>query len=220
MSKKFIPTNDHAYLTWLFALINYIVSKGLSYFGITEEAFNHLKALADNFAEKLAIADEPDTRTKSAVQAKNDARAASEASTRQFINQFLAYNPVVTNADRDNMGLPIHKTKRDPAPVAEHPPYIAVEVYGPRQVRFAFGESATSKAKPDGQRGIEVASVISDTKPAEMDDFTRSAFDTHTPLTLTFKESERGKTLWFAARWENTTGQKGPWSEIQSAIIP
>jgi hypothetical protein len=31
---------------------------------------------------------------------------------------------------------------------------------------------------------------------------------------------QRGKTVYFALRWENTRGEKGPWSEIMSAIIP
>jgi hypothetical protein len=30
----------------------------------------------------------------------------------------------------------------------------------------------------------------------------------------------RGKTVWFRLRWENNRGQKGPWSELYSAIIP
>jgi hypothetical protein len=31
---------------------------------------------------------------------------------------------------------------------------------------------------------------------------------------------DRGKKLYFALRWENTRGEKGPWSEIHSTIIP
>jgi hypothetical protein len=87
-------------------------------------------------------------------------------------------------------------------------------------VKFEFGESATSKAKLKDQHGVEIASVIADSKPLEIDDLNRSSFDTHTPMILSFKESERGKTLWYAARWENTRGEKGPWSEIFSVVIP
>ncbi|MDR1667969.1 MAG: hypothetical protein LBS03_09840 [Bacteroidales bacterium] len=58
------------------------------------------------------------------------------------------------------------------------------------------------------------------TKPADMGELIHSTFDTHTPLILTFKESERGKTLWFSARRENACGEKGHWGEIQSVIIP
>ncbi|MDR3132852.1 MAG: hypothetical protein LBU42_02375 [Prevotellaceae bacterium] len=40
------------------------------------------------------------------------------------------------------------------------------------------------------------------------------------PQRLRFANDQRGKTLYFAARWENTTGQKCPCNEIRSAVIP
>jgi hypothetical protein len=47
-----------------------------------------------------------------------------------------------------------------------------------------------------------------------------SEFNTKPPFTLSFHGEQRGKTVYFALRWENTTGEKGPWSEIENAIIP
>jgi hypothetical protein len=47
-----------------------------------------------------------------------------------------------------------------------------------------------------------------------------SDFDTATPLTLTFGESQRGQRLYFCLRWESTTNLKGPFGEIYSAVIP
>jgi hypothetical protein len=68
--------------------------------------------------------------------------------------------------------------------------------------------------------GAEIAWAILDTPPVNWDALTHSSFDTHTPFRLTFGGDQRGKTLYFALRWENTTGEKGPWNEIQNAIIP
>ncbi|MDR1602557.1 MAG: hypothetical protein LBS42_09040 [Tannerella sp.] len=48
------------------------------------------------------------------------------------------------------------------------------------------------------------------------DDLPFSAFDTNSP----FRGENRGKTVWFCLRWENTRGEKVPWSEIVSAIVP
>ena len=47
-----------------------------------------------------------------------------------------------------------------------------------------------------------------------------SEFDTASPFTLNFQGHERGKTVYFCLRWENTVGEKGPWGEIYSAIVP
>jgi hypothetical protein len=51
-------------------------------------------------------------------------------------------------------------------------------------------------------------------------DLTRSEFATRSPLELTFEEDERGKKMYFAARWETGAMKKGKWSDIFSAIIP
>jgi hypothetical protein len=61
---------------------------------------------------------------------------------------------------------------------------------------------------------------VSEVAPSRWEDLRHSAFDTHTPLTLSFESDQRGKTLYFALRWENTRGEKGKYSPIASAIIP
>jgi hypothetical protein len=67
---------------------------------------------------------------------------------------------------------------------------------------------------------MELAWAILPAPTVDWKELIHSSFDTHTPLRLTFDGTERGKTVYFALRWENTRGEKGPWSEIMSAIIP
>jgi hypothetical protein len=43
---------------------------------------------------------------------------------------------------------------------------------------------------------------------------------TRSPYTITFEEEERGKSVYIALRWQNKKGKKGPFTVIQSAIIP
>ena len=40
------------------------------------------------------------------------------------------------------------------------------------------------------------------------------------PFTLPFDELKRGQRVFYAARWLNTRGEGGPWSDIESAVIP
>jgi hypothetical protein len=75
-------------------------------------------------------------------------------------------------------------------------------------------------AKPYGVRGAEIRWAILPAPPTSQDDLVHSEFDTRTPYIFQFDIPQAGKTLYVCARWENTTGQKGPWSEIVSAIIP
>jgi hypothetical protein len=41
-----------------------------------------------------------------------------------------------------------------------------------------------------------------------------------TPKSITFDETERGRTVYVALAWQNNRGNIGQWSEIQNAIIP
>jgi hypothetical protein len=74
--------------------------------------------------------------------------------------------------------------------------------------------------KPKGVHGVEIRHEILDEPPKDWDQLRNSSFDTRTPAQLVFKGEDRGKTVYFALRWENNVGEKGPWSEIYSAIIP
>jgi hypothetical protein len=71
-----------------------------------------------------------------------------------------------------------------------------------------------------GMCGIEFRWAVLDRPPAGIDDLVHIAFDTASPYTFDFEESQRGRTCWFAMRWESAGGKKGPWSEIYSAVIP
>ena len=65
-----------------------------------------------------------------------------------------------------------------------------------------------------------IAYAVLDAPPADQDALTRTALATRTPHVLEFTEEERGKTVYVAICWQNEKGQRGPWSEIESAIVP
>ena len=52
------------------------------------------------------------------------------------------------------------------------------------------------------------------------EDLAQHALATRTPYVLQFDETERGKTVYFAAAWQNERGQIGAWSEIEKAFVP
>jgi hypothetical protein len=224
MSKDFIPSNDRSFLTWLKNLIAYIIVKSASTFGIPDAEFNRLRTETNDFEQKLNVSDAPDTRTKAAVQAKKDARTVVEKTVRLFVKRFLNNNPAVTNADRDSMGLPIYKDTRTPAPVPTDKPDFTIEPRGGSRLEVHFhahdADREQRNAKPNGVHGIEIAWAMLDEAPKSYADLSHSAFDTRSPYIFQFDLSDAGKRFYCCLRWENTRGEKGPWSEIQSMIIP
>ena len=178
--------------------------------------------LQTEFQNKYYVAENPATRTSAAVLAKNEARTAYEKALRQIIKAYITYNPAVSDEDRKLMALPIHKPGRTPSPKADKSPDVDTDTSVPGRVTIHFfdKDSGHKKSKPAGQHGSEIAWIISDTPPTRWDELLHSNIDTNSPFTLIFENDQRGKNLYFALRWENTRGEKGPWTEIQNAIIP
>ena len=215
----FLPRKDADLLQWAVNFLAALVAI-LSRIGFPTEVYDQLSSLVEDFKDKLRIATATGTRTKTTVLEKNASRKTMIAAFRGAIGEYLNRNHNLTDADRDNLGLPIRKSGRTPTPVATTIPWVQVVMTVIRYLRFDFGGSETSRAKPAGQHGMELAGRIGGDRPANVHELTLSYFDTHTPLSIAFEEEDRGKPFWFAVRWENTRGEKGPWSEIQSAIIP
>jgi hypothetical protein len=220
MSTDFIPKADRTFLTWLKTLIAYLQTK-IAAWGVPSAEVTAMQTLATTFETALNTAETPSTHTVVTVQAKNTARKAVESKTRIVLKGYVTYNPAVTDADRDAMGLPIHKTSRTPVPVPVTIPEAEIMLPSPGVVEIHFRDAESEhKAKPTGVHGAEIAWAILDMPTTDWKQLTHSSFDTHTPLRLSFEGADRGKTLYYALRWENTRGEKGPWSEIYHAIIP
>ena len=155
------------------------------------------------------------------VLAKNESRNALEKAIRQFVKEYLISNHLITDESRKLMGLPIHDTKPTPAVVSASAPKVVTKQPSAAVVEMYFQDAESgTRARAEGQTGVEAAWIISDEKPVDWEQLTHSSFATRSPLRLSFKGTDRGKTLYFALRWQNTRGIKGPWSEIMSTIIP
>ncbi|MDR2149372.1 MAG: hypothetical protein LBO67_00820 [Spirochaetaceae bacterium] len=153
------------------------------------------------------------------TEGKNDAKNAAKQVIRRFVNQYLRYPPV-TDEDRTAMGVPNHDDKPTPVPAPDDVPELAVSIPLPRVLRFRFRRVGAKRwGKPEGIHGLELMWLITDTPPKETEDLIHSSFATKSPLELTFKESERGKRVYYAARWETGAMKKGRFTEIFNTVI-
>jgi hypothetical protein len=194
----------------------------LTKFKVPQEEYDGLDGERNTYAQKLEVANADATRTPMSIQGKNDAREALEKHLRRVVGEYLIRNHLLTHEDFKMLGLPIHKTTRTPAPVAESYPDFDIDSSMIRCLIIHFFDRSGEhkRAKPPGQHGAEIRWAISDTPVVNLKELTNSSFDTRTPFTLEFEGDERGKMVYFCLRWENTRGEKGHWSPIQSAIVP
>jgi hypothetical protein len=215
-----MPAKEAEFYAWVVTFFGYLIVN-LQRFGIPQEVITPLVVLQGDFEKKYAEALAPATRTKATVLAKNNAISALKTALRAFINEYITFNHLVTDEDRDNMGLHIRSKDRKPVPVPATYPTFTVDSSIIRVLLILFRDALLEgRAKPFGVHGAEIRWGFSETPVINPDDLPFSAFDTRSPFRLEFRSEDRGKTVWFCLRWENTRGEKGPWSEIVSAIVP
>jgi hypothetical protein len=178
--------------------------------------FNTYNSIASQWLDEA-------TRTPMMTAEFNTAEKAFILVYRKLYSAFLRTNPLVTDKDLVGMGLPEHSSGgRTPAPVATDAPDADADTSRQGRVGIIFFEKGGDhrKAKPPGQHGVEIRWAVLDTPPERWDELVHSEIDTNSPFTLAFERDQRGKILYFALRWENTRGEKGPWSDIMNVAIP
>jgi hypothetical protein len=181
---------------------------------------NVLLPAKKEWVQKWDDYENPATRTPVITFAKREARNKYEALLRVLVSN-LQSNTLVSDDDRKAMGIVIRPKTHKPTPAPASYPGFTIDTSIIRcLILYFFDIVSKARAKPHGVHGAEIRWAILDAPPTHIDELINSGFDTRSPFTLEFDESQRGKTVYFCLRWENTTGEKGPWSEIVSAIIP
>ena len=162
-------------------------------------------------------------RAEGARQAKDAARAALEKEVRPVTNFVQGY-PKTTNADRAEMGITVRDTSPTRALAPSSRPLALVES-GQRlthQLRLVDESTPTLRARPAGVLGAEVwVKLVDADQPAPTDPaaLTFLTMTTKPSFRAEFKAGEGGKTAVYMARWVNTRGEKGPWSEVTTATV-
>jgi hypothetical protein len=152
---------------------------------------------------------------------KDEARDAAEKAMRDFANTSIRFNKKMAEEERWEYGVPTAASVSTPASVPKTHPIAETDTSIIRQVTIHFMDSVTRRrGKPYGVHGAEIRWAVLDHVPASVKELVNSDFDTATPFTLYFDESDRGKRLYFSLRWESTVNEKGPFGEIYSAVVP
>jgi hypothetical protein len=172
----------------------------------------------DVFLDWLNPAERTSVKTVRLHEAENDFKP----SYRQLYIGLLKANPLVTDQDLLGMGLPVrrqHLSNHTHALPNSYPKaLITLPVVARVEIRVR-DSAGVRRAKPPGVHGVEIKWGILDKPPVNIDELTQSSLFTKSPFILDFEHHLRGKSLYFALRWESTRGEKGAWSNIEHTII-
>jgi hypothetical protein len=177
-----------------------------------------LAALDAFLSARMAYKQDNSTRNR---RIKDEAKEVAKRTMRGFANTSIRYNKLMKEEDKEYYGIHTHDPIPTPNPKPTTFPEAEADTSVLRQVTIHFWDSFTKKrGKPHGIHGAEIRWAILDHVPISVKELVNSDFDTATPFTLVFDESQRGQRLYFCLRWESTTNQKGPDGEIYSVVIP
>jgi hypothetical protein len=214
----YIPRTDSELVAWSDNFCH-TISDYATKWEIPTEEVAALKAADVAFNSVHLRADSP-MRDSIIVKEKNAARKALVDKIR-MMTRFRLQNPIITDADRARLGISVHDVTPTNIPVPGTRPVIDVRILDFRRLEIHFHDTESeSRAKPYGVNGAVINYAVLDAPPANLDALARNVLATRTPHILEFTEEERGRTVYIAMRWQNEKGQKGPWSKIESAIVP
>lgn len=225
--KDYVPRNDDALLRWAQKLINYTGS-GMSTNWKIPPANDWIGDKTLAFERWLVIVREVN-HGKVDVVNKNTAKAELEKACREYVQGFIARNKLVTDGDREEMGLPIYdKTPTNiPAPQIQ----VGAELRGPGKGLVELngihpvGDNADSRSGYGVRIYYGILGEASErdkfrisAPPKTGDDLPHSVFTRRKKYLFDFS-GESGKQVFFCMRYENSKGQAGPWGSVLETFI-
>jgi hypothetical protein len=218
MQTDFIPRKDAAFENFFRNIRDFVLDNYTRWGHIPKDDADELDSRFDmwNKAYKATLVPHIPQLTAE----KKRVRAVTESYLRIFINRFLRWPPV-SDFERDEMDIRNGDAVRTPSPVPATVPEIEADTSVIRELSLRLRDfGAAGWGKPAHVRSMELAWGIREGRPAEVLELPHLEAATRNPIVLAFEEEERGRRVFFAARWLNNKMQSGPWSEIESAIVP
>jgi hypothetical protein len=174
--------------------------------------------------------------TPSDTLAKNLARARDGKILGNFNNEFVRYSSAVSPREKLDLGNRERDTRRTPVPPPASLPEADIVFPGIHTVELVNIRRAPGIGSDDPRSdyGVRIHFGILDASgaegnfrisvpPATGDDLPHSDFVRRKKYRFDFSEEDRGKTVYFCLRYENSKGGregKGPFGPILFAIIP
>ena len=152
---------------------------------------------------------------------KNEAKAALVHALRTYIQGYIARNPAVTDEDKEQMELPLRDTTPTPHPAPDLRPDTEAEPAGKGAHSVtAVNPHTLNREKPPLAAGVAFARRVRGAdEPVSAAEDMPSEYQAASTRLFQYAEADYGKVADYAAAYENSTGKRGPWSNVTSLLI-
>ena len=152
---------------------------------------------------------------------KNETKDALIHALRTYVQGYIARNPLVTDEDKERMGLPLHDTTPTPHPAPDVRPDTEAEPAGKGEHRVtAVNPHTLNKEKPPLVTGVSFAHRVRGAdESVSTAEAMPSEYQAGASRVYQYAQADFGKIADYAAAYENGTGKRGPWSNVTSLLI-
>jgi len=212
-SKDWLPDTEPGLVTWS-TNFNARLQDGAigGIYGLTPQQITDYQTAHDNFLAARVTANETDTRTKTTIQLKNDAKDALILLAREYV-KFIQGRPETTDAERVSLNITVPDDEPSTIPAPTTMPVITIQSTVGKTVNFIIRDenAPDTKAKPNGVVSAIIMSYVGDTAPNELTDWSLAKTLTKSSSSFTFPASTPAfSKVWLVALWQNAKGQTGP----------
>jgi hypothetical protein len=221
MGKESIPKTITGFTEYI-KIAYQKASVNLSAYGISPAKFAIVTPLYNDYIAKEALAANPETATKGNREARDEARDALEKAWRQFLNECIRFNTLVSTADKAVFGVSPRDGIRTPAQLPTAMGTVTVKRLGAFEYEIIVVEVKTSKRKlPEHAKGSYIYLSVSapGVLPEDIDAYRRLEFSSGSRHQMRLSPSDLGKQANIYVRYANQHGQEGPAGQIETFII-
>jgi hypothetical protein len=194
----------------------------LSKYDITALRFQTVTPLYSSYIQLEAVTANPETATKGARRARDEAKLELEKEWRDFLNECIRYNSLVPVSDLETFRIKKRDTVRTPVDVPSVPANIVARIVSSRNIEIEVLNGETSKKKkPKNAAGsfIYLAITEANQMPVHDSEYHKLDFSSNCHHSVTFSLEQLAKQANFFARYANSHGKEGPEGAVESIII-
>lgn len=214
-----IPSSHIKFNTLQGVVVALLVAKGVSW-GVLPATITDAIAKQTAWAAAYTLSTGRTTKSVGNTAARNTLQVTYAAFLKGVFELNLMYNASILPADNIALGIKTVSGTHATIPAPTTVPVVAIGYNASLQQSVKFTNSTTGKkGKPKGVGFLEVWYKIGDPAPVAMTDCINKANIHKWGDVISFNLADKGKMVYYFARWVDTKGQEGPWTLPFSAVI-
>ena len=218
--KDYVPGNDRKFLIWVKNLIGYAISNAVRW--NVSPPGSVLTGMIGDFESKLDRMDDPNHGKVDTLE-KTNARKVLEKTVRNYVQGYIARNPLVSDVDKESMELPIYDTTLTKVGNPQGQATADVEYLGGEVLQLHIKHVSGTPSDEKANYGYKIYYGLfseGDPIPTSGEDLPKHRFTRRKKEIFEFTPADVKKTVYFAIRYENSKGVAGIWGPMFSAVIP